>query len=53
MDVIETRRIVNADRMNDGLIIKFNDGKCAFFSCSLLYATLQRCKELTETEVIW
>lgn len=53
MDVSETRRIVNADRMNDGLIIRFNDGRCAFYSCEVLYATLAKCEELNDKEVFW
>lgn len=29
--------IVAADRLNDGLVILFHDGRCAFYSTSLLY----------------
>ena len=53
MDTIEPRRIVNSDRMNDGLIIKFDNGKCAFFSCAFLYAKLSECEELDDGDLQW
>ena len=53
MDILNTRRIVNTDRMNDGIVIKFDDGRCAFFSCALLYATLPKCEPLDETIATW
>lgn len=53
MAISEARRIVVADRMNDGLIIKFDDGKCAFYSCALLYENLSKCEELDETDLHW
>ena len=39
--------------MNDGIIVKFDDGKCGFYPSSLLYATLQHCKQLDEAKVQW
>lgn len=53
MAVTNARRIVIADRMNDGVVIKFDDGKCAFYPCTLLYATFAKCEELNEKELQW
>ena len=53
MAISKARRIVVADRINDGIIIKFNDGKCAFYSCELLYENLAKCEELDETVLHW
>ena len=53
MVISKARRIVVADRMNDGIIIKFDDGKCAFYSCELLYVNLSKCEELDETVLHW
>jgi len=33
-------RIVEAERMEDGVIITFDDGKCAVYPASLLYDVL-------------
>ena len=53
MDLLEARQIVNADRMSGGMIIKFDDGRCAFYSSALLYETLPKCEELNESDLIW
>lgn len=53
MATITARRIVNVDRMKDGVIIKFDDGKCAFYPCAFLYAKLQECEELNEDDPRW
>lgn len=49
----ETRRIISADRLEEGVVVKFDDGRCAFYSCALLYATLPQSQELDETELDW
>ncbi len=53
MAISNAQQIVNVDRMNDGIIIKFEDGKCAFYSSALLYATLPHSKKLEEMELDW
>ena len=44
------RRIVAADRLENALIITFDDGRCAEFSSTLLYAMLSEAKELFESQ---
>ena len=53
MEVSLMISIVIADRLNDGLVIKFQDGKCAFYSAILLYATFDRAEALDEKMTIW
>jgi hypothetical protein len=43
-------RIVEAERMTDGILITFEDGKCAVFSSPLLYATLPQARHLEVSE---
>jgi hypothetical protein len=40
--------IVEALRLRDGVVITFEDGRCAVYSAALLYATLPKTHELTE-----
>ena len=53
MDHLVARRIVNADLMNDGVIVQFDDGRCAFYSSAFLYAKLPECEELDEADTQW
>ena len=46
-------RILSAERLHRGIIIAFDDGRCAFFSETLLYATLPQAEEMDEREVEW
>jgi hypothetical protein len=41
-------RIISADRFNDGLLITFDNGKCAFYSSVLLNAIFSQAEELKE-----
>jgi hypothetical protein len=41
-------RVTSAERMSGGVFIKFNDGKCAFYSASLLHVTLPQAVEFKE-----
>ncbi len=41
------------DLLNNGLVLKFDDGRCAFFSCQLLYDTLPWADELDESNLAW
>ena len=46
-------RIIAADRLHTGLVIKFENGQCAFFSSSFLFSKLPECQQLTEAETEW
>jgi hypothetical protein len=44
------QRIVQVDRVSDGLLIFFHGGKVAFYSGSLLYSVLDQAQELPELD---
>jgi len=48
MDTPRTSRITYVDRLNGGVVIAFEDGRCALFSTALLYKTLAQAEELTD-----
>jgi hypothetical protein len=41
-------RILEALRMRDGVIITFEDGKCALYAAALLYAMFPNSDELIQ-----
>jgi len=43
-------RVAQADRLEGGIIITFEDGKCAFYPSSLLYASLPQATEIVDSE---
>jgi hypothetical protein len=43
-------RIASPDRLDDGVVITFEDGKCAFYPASLLRATFSQAREVVETD---
>jgi hypothetical protein len=47
MDTPRASRITYVDRLNGGVVITFEDGRCGFFSTALLYKTLAQAEELT------
>lgn len=53
MDVLDAVGIVAAERLNDGLVIRFSDGKCAFYATVLLYAMFVQADKLDETATPW
>ena len=53
MNVNHDHSISAAETLNDGLILKFNDGRCAFYSCQLLYNALPWAEEMDETNLMW
>ncbi len=53
MAIVASTEIIAAERLNDGLVIKFDDGKCAFYSALLLRATFAQARELDETRTDW
>jgi hypothetical protein len=46
METPPVPRVTHAERLNDGVIITFEDGKCAIYSTSLLYATLTQAETI-------
>ena len=50
-----TPSIVAADRLNDAVIIEFDNGRCGVFDAKALYTLLPSVPELTEqtTEEAW
>lgn len=53
MEVTPDPRIFAANLLNSGLILKFDNGRCAFYSCKLLNDTFPLADELDETELAW
>ena len=43
-------RVRSAERVSRGLIITFDDGKCALYSAALLRDAFPQAEELTETD---
>jgi hypothetical protein len=50
MKSVPVPRIVEAERLENGVIITFEDGKHALYPASLLYATLPRAEATNELE---
>ncbi len=46
-------RVVSAELLNDGIVIKFQDGRCFFYSASVLLEMIPQAKELDESAVAW
>ena len=53
MDNIPTPPIVSADRLNEGLVILFADGQCAFYPDAFLFSKLPELPQLDETNLQW
>lgn len=49
----DTPRIVQADRLDEGLVIQFENGQCAFYSGAYLFSKLPECEELNEADTEW
>lgn len=45
-------KIISADRLEGGVIVSFEDGRCAIYSAALMYATLSQAREVTDKEKI-
>jgi hypothetical protein len=48
-----TPRIVAADRLADGLVLRFGDGQIGFFSDAYLFSKLSESEHLREGDVEW
>lgn len=53
MDVPSNPSIIAAERLNEGVVLKFDNGKCGFYSSSLLFSLWSECEELNEADVEW
>jgi hypothetical protein len=42
--------VIEAERLNGGVIIVFDDGKCAFYSATLLRTTFPQAVEVRSLE---
>ena len=45
--------IVSVERLNDGVVMKFADGTCVFYSTVLLRDTIPRPELQDETKAAW
>lgn len=45
--------IVSAERLNNGIVIKFDNGQCGFYASSFLFSKLSECEELNENDTEW
>ena len=53
LDLLSSPRIVTADRLNDALVIEFDNGECALYPDAFLYSKIRECKALHEDAVEW
>jgi hypothetical protein len=44
MEVCSESRIIFSDRMDNGIVVGFDDGKTAYYSAALLHATLPQAQ---------
>ena len=45
MDISDPPRIVGSDRLDEGLLIFFSDGRSAFYSADLLYSMIELAED--------
>jgi hypothetical protein len=50
MESSSSHRVVAAERLDGGVIITFDDGKCAFYTAALLHATLAQARIVEQPE---
>lgn len=53
MALPEVPIIISAERLNKGIVIRFMDGHCGFYSATLLFAKFAECEKLDEAEIEW
>jgi hypothetical protein len=53
MKAIAVPGITAADRLKQGLVLKFADGKCAFYPAALLYSVISKAKLQDDSLVVW
>jgi hypothetical protein len=52
-DVHTDVHIVAAELHTDGIVVKFEDGQCIFYSAALLAESIPRAGKLDESAVEW
>jgi hypothetical protein len=45
--------IMATERLNDGVIVRFEGGRCVFYSASLLYKIIPQAEEQDESPPEW
>jgi hypothetical protein len=45
---ISTPRIIDSDRLDDGVLILFSDGRSVFYSAELLYSMIELAEDFGE-----
>lgn len=48
-----TPQLIAAERLSDGVVIKFENGQAGFFSSAYLFSKLSESKEMDEAAVEW
>jgi hypothetical protein len=46
-------RIAAVERLNEGIMVEFDDGRCVFYPASLLYESIPEAQEQDETRTDW
>jgi hypothetical protein len=46
-------RITVVEKHSDGIIVKFEDGRCVFYPASLLYQSIPQAQEQDEARSDW
>ena len=45
--------LIAVNRLNDGIVVHFDDGTCAYFSAALLHATAPEATTMDEDVPAW
>ena len=45
--------IVAVERLSDGILVKFNDGRCVFYPVSLLHELIPQAELQNEKDLLW
>lgn len=45
--------LLAVNRLNEGIVIHFSDGTCAYFSAALLHATAPQATRMDEEVSVW
>ncbi len=50
MEDVKQVEVIAADRLNDSVILTFDDGRCGIYTSDLLYSMLPSAREIHESE---
>ena len=50
MDTPTDSRIISVDRTSSGIIVDFENGKCALYSTTLLHAMFSQAQEMLDSD---